>query len=144
MNFTMLAILVIFSGYFSDFLVHTYSLECHKCVDTDFQHGISVKEWSLVHPNGTGNRFFYCTEHKTERLLKYVLYIFIKVHSQMLMRISMLTVQINIYSFIVTSNKNIHACIQFNVHSGSTGVFLSVTVPFLFCSDCPKIIYCLY
>ena len=62
-------------------------------------------------------------------------HIFIKVPSQMFMyfqQISMFTVQVSIYSFIVTGNKNLHACIQFNVHSGSTSVCSSFTVAFLF------------
>ena len=88
-------------------------------IDQDPGHSITVIEWSFIHSNCTGNRFFTVLKTELEDLFvaKYVAYIFIQVHSQMfiqLQQISILQViyKISIYSlhlqFGVTSNKNIH------------------------------------
>ena len=94
-------------------------------------------EW--IHSNSTGTGSFTVSNTKLEDLfaVKHVAYIFIKLHSHMfiqLWQISMLTVQISIYSFIVTSNKNIHTyssmCIvgvHSDMHSSSAPVLFRLS-----------------
>ena len=100
----------------------------------EFSRYNCVIEWSFVHSNNTGKRFFYCIEHKTRRLSccqDYWLYssnsyscINVTVHIK-----SAFTVYIYIYSSRVTSNENIHTYSSVCIVEVHSDVHLSSSVP---------------
>ena len=136
-------------GNFVHFIVCLFSSYCLKCVQNTVRHGTSKIEWSFVHSNIIGNRFFYCIEHKTRRLVccqicciyiqpSSFTIINVTVHIKSAINVHTVVANINvtvhiksaltfyIYSFKVTSNKNIHdssmciVVVHSDVHLGSS------------------------
>ena len=87
----------------------------------------------LVHSNLTGNRFFYCIECKTRRLVCcQICYIYIHPSSFTIINVTLRitsALTVYIYSFKVTSNKNIHTCSTMCIVGVHSDVHLSSSVP---------------